>query len=121
MNDRDFKKLLDTARKALSHMGADDHRPVSLKYEGPRAFVPMRESEVSAPRPETFTEWLKGLIDLARSHGMDDTHMTFTLLFTALALADKNDRGGTTRERFLAIAGITYDRQRASLTTGAQG
>jgi hypothetical protein len=48
MTDRDFKKLLDTARKALSHMGADDHRPVSLKYEGPRAFAPMRESEQRA-------------------------------------------------------------------------
>lgn len=61
-----------------------------------------------------------GLDNLAEASGMSSGDVAFGLLLGALGIADRNVSGGSKREDFLKIAGIVYDRNRASLGAGVR-
>lgn len=67
-----------------------------------------------------FSESLIGMTNLAKATGLSDHDQAFCLLLVALGIGDRHAPGGLTREQFLVMAGVTYDRCRRSLAAGEQ-
>jgi hypothetical protein len=74
---------------------------------------------VSDQNERDFQTALTRLTEAATAAGLRDTAQVFWLLVAALAITDRNVRLGCKRETFVQTAGITWDRVRRSLTTGA--
>jgi len=55
----------------------------------------------------------------ASKAGVPSHARALSLLLSALTLVDASIPDGATREQFLGMAGIVYDKLRGSLTTGA--
>lgn len=67
-----------------------------------------------------YTDSLIGFGNLATAAGLPETEQAFALMLTALTIADKNTPLGCTRETYLEMAGIVYDRLRAALSSGRE-
>lgn len=69
---------------------------------------------------EDYQNSLIGFGNLATASGLPDTDQAFTLMLTALAISDRNSPGGCTRETFVKMAEVVYERSRRALAAGAQ-
>ena len=65
-----------------------------------------------------FTDSLIGFTNLATAAGLADTEQAFALLLVALGIGDKKTPGGLTREQFISMAGLVYDKSRKALAAG---
>ncbi len=67
---------------------------------------------------DEYADALMGFGQMANAAGLPETDQAFALLLTALAIADKNTRGGCSREAFLRMSATVYDKLRRSLGSG---
>lgn len=69
---------------------------------------------------DEFTDSLIGMGHVATASGLCTQHQCFALLLAALTIADRESKGGITRNKFQQMAGLVYDKLRSSLMTGTK-